>query len=409
MLAVLVLALGALSVSALALVHVLSAWAVLFFYVVPGLAFTLWGLRALSPAAWRSIATPLRRRWRTSRLCATPVRRADLEPAGARPALALPWLRGLRFALRLERTAGARRWLNLAFGVCAVAIAVEAGRKLATRGWPLGHVDATLIAASCAFFLTSVVLKSVGWQLLFRRAERPDSLNLAAATGAAAVAGLALPGRLDDALRVAIVRKMPGRRPGVATLVVSLFLLGLIDAAALTPLAAVAAAVAPLELGTRIALAVVAGAGAGATIVLSLLPRLQRRGRLSGRGVSHWLGRHAPSSGRDAVAAGGIVTLSWAVRATGVFVLLRGLGFALSFPIALAYLSAGSASAALPIGPAGAATQAGVGAAALGTAGVSPARAVAFALLAQGLIVVSGGAIALFAAAMLSLRRVRLA
>lgn len=320
------------------------------------------------------------------------------------PRLLAAWFRA---ALALERAPRVRRFVHLAFGVAALALAAGAVRSLALRGWPLGHVNAALTAASCAFFLTSVVLKSLGWRMLFRRVERPDSLNLAAATGAAAVAGLALPGRLDDAMRVAILRRMPGRRPGVGTIVVSLFLLGLVDAAALAPLAAVAAAVAPLEAGARVGLSVVAGAGVGALVVLALLPRAQRVARLRRLAPTHWLGRHAPASGRDAFAAGGLVAGAWAVRAVGVYVLLRGLGFALSFPIALVYLSAGSASAALPIGPAGAATQAGVGAAALATAGVSPARTTAFAILAQGLIVASGGAIALYAATMISLRRLR--
>lgn len=309
--------------------------------------------------------------------------------------------------LALHRRRGVARTINVVFGLSAVAIAAVASRNLATRGWPLGTFNLTLTAASCAFFLTSVFLKSLGWQLLFRRVERPTSLCLAAATGAAAVAGLALPGRLDDALRVAIVRRMPGRRPGVGTIALSLFLLGLVDAVALAPLAAIAAATAPLRISVRAALGVVAFAGVGAAVVLSMLPRVGRHERLRHYRLSRWLGAHAPTSLHDSLAAAGLVSCSWAVRATGVFVLLHGLGFPLSFPLALAYLAAGSASAALPIGPAGAATQAGVGAAALTAAGVDPARAVAFAIVAQGAIVLTGGAVALYAAGVLGLGRFR--
>jgi uncharacterized membrane protein YbhN (UPF0104 family) len=369
-------------------------------------------MRELSPRTWRRVATPLRRRWRTSRLSPTPApvetqvvaRHPRLRESPLERALR-PWLGVMRAMLGLRRRRGVARTLNVSFALAALAIAVLAVRNLVDRGWPLGTVNPTLTAASCAFFLTSIVLKAFGWQLLFRRTERPTSLCLAAATGAAAVAGLALPGRLDDALRVAIVRRMPGRRPGVGTVVLSLFLLGLIDAVALAPLAAVAAAAAPLRVPVRAALGVVAFAGVGAAVVLSMLPRASTHRRLRHYRLSHWLGAHAPSSARDALGAAGFVSFSWAVRATGVYVLLRGLGFGLSFPLALAYLAAGSASAALPVGPAGAATQAGVGAAALTAAGVSPTRAVAFAIVAQAVVVVTGGAIAAYAAAVIGLRR----
>lgn len=408
-----ILAFGALVVAALALAHVLSAWAVVFFYVVPGLVFSVWGLGELSPRTWRRILVPLRRRWRTSRISPSPAAR-PAEPAHrqerSEPPLerALrPWLGMMRAMLALRRRRVVARLINVVFGLSAVAIAVVASRNLASRGWPLGNVNLTLTAASCAFFLTSVFLKSLGWQLLFRRVERPTSLCLAAATGAAAVAGLALPGRLDDALRVAVVRRMPGRKPGVGTIALSLFLLGLVDAVALAPLAAVAAATAPLRLSVRAALGVVAFAGVGAAVVLSMLPRVRRYERLRHYRLSRWLDAHAPSSLHDSLAAAGLVTCSWAVRGTGVFVLLHGLGFALSFPLALAYLAAGAASAALPIGPAGAATQAGVGAAALTAAGIDPARAVAFAIVAQGAIVVTGGAVALYAAGVLGVGRLR--
>jgi hypothetical protein len=51
-----------------------------------------------------------------------------------------------------------------------------------------------------------------------------------------------LPGRFDDAMRVAVVRRYPGCPAGVRALCLSLVMLGLIDSVALAPLAAVAAA-----------------------------------------------------------------------------------------------------------------------------------------------------------------------
>ena len=67
--------------------------------------------------------------------------------------------------------------------------------------------------------------------------ERPKALALAAGNGGAALIGLVLPGRFDDAMRVAVVRRYPPCPAGVRALCLSLVMLGLIDSAALAPLA----------------------------------------------------------------------------------------------------------------------------------------------------------------------------
>jgi len=87
---------------------------------------------------------------------------------------------------------------------------------------------------------------------------------------------------------------------------------------------------------------------------------------------------------------------AWLARAAAIFILLSALGFAVSFALALTYLAAGAAAGALPISPAGAATQAGVGAAVLAAAGIDAAQAVAFAITAQALTVLAGATIVLF-------------
>jgi hypothetical protein len=71
-------------------------------------------------------------------------------------------------------------------------------------------------------------------------------------------------------------------------------------------------------------------------------------------------------------------------------VLLNALSVGGSFPLALAFLCASAASAALPIAPAGAATQAGAGAAILIIAGIPKGEALAFAVAAQGLVILVG-------------------
>ena len=70
----------------------------------------------------------------------------------------------------------------------------------------------------------------------------------------------------------------------------------------------------------------------------------------------------------------------------------------ISFPLAIGFLCAAAASGALPIAPAGAATQAGAGAAMLVASGVGTQQAVAFAISAQALLILAGAGVVIFAA-----------
>jgi hypothetical protein len=404
---------ASLTVAALALAHLIGTWAVFFFYVVPALFLVAWTAHEFAPRHARRATTRVRRRWRTSRFgpsptsppAAVPPRRREPPDEELLGSTLRPWMILMGGVLRVWRTRTTRWIVNIVFGLAAAAIAVLVIDRFGSGGWPLSSASVALTAASVAFFLASFAFKSLGWQRLFRREERPRSLALAAATGTASVAGLVLPGRFDDAIRVAVVRRTPGRCPAVGTLVLSLFLLGLIDAGALTPLAATAAAISPVSVGVRVAMAVVAGAGVGAVVVLAALGRVSRHERLGRHRLMHWLGRHAPASGRDAGVAWMFVITSWAARAAGIFVLLEAEGFGLSFGLALSYLAAGAASSALPVGPAAAATQAGVGATVLAAAGISTRDAIAFAVAAQALTALAGAFIAAFAASLLALRR----
>ncbi len=67
-------------------------------------------------------------------------------------------------------------------------------------------------------------------------------------------------------------------------------------------------------------------------------------------------------------------------------------GLGTDFALALAFVCASSASAVLPVAPAGAAVQAGAGAAILVASGVRTEDAVAFGVAAQGLAIVAGAA-----------------
>jgi hypothetical protein len=114
--------------------------------------------------------------------------------------------------------------------------------------------------------------------------------------------------------------------------------------------------------------------------------------------IGRWLGEHTQSR-KESFAALLLISVSWALRGTAVFLLLNALALPGSFPLALGFLCASAASAAVPIGPAGAAMQAGAGATLLALSGVAKADAIAFSVAAQALVVVTGAAVILLIAA----------
>jgi uncharacterized membrane protein YbhN (UPF0104 family) len=299
----------------------------------------------------------------------------------------------------VSRALSSRRF-RIGFNVVSVALALGltylAVRHFANVGWPLAGADVPLVAAAGLFFLAAYGVKAFGWHRLFNPSERPQPLALAAAGGAASVTGAALPGRFDDVVRIAVVRKFPGCRSGIRTLCLSLFLLGLLDAAAMSPLAATGA-ITQESLPVRAALGLVAFAGIVAGAVILTLPRLTSS-RLVRFRLARWLGERVTPP-REAWKAWLFVFVSWLIRAVAVLLLLIALGVSISPLLALAFLVAGAASGALPVAPAGAATQAGAGAAMLIASGVSASQAIAFAVAAQALLIFAGAAVVLFAAA----------
>ena len=303
------------------------------------------------------------------------------------------------------RAAGSRR-ARLIFNVLSVAIAAVVGTLAVLHfrrvGWPLAHADLLGLGLTAVLFLLAYAFKAYGWQRLFAPHERPDPLALAAAGGAASVTGIALPGRFDDVVRIAVVRRMNANRAGIGGVGLSLVLLGLIDAAALTPLAGVTAGLGGSSTLFRIGLAVVAAAGVFAAAVVLLLPRLLRVQRLVRFRLTRWVHERATCP-REASKAWALVSLSWVLRGAALLVLLNAVGVQASVPLALAYLCASAASAALPIAPGGAATQAGAGAAVLIASGIHTSQAVAFSVGAQ-LLGIAAGAVIVAAAGLWSAR-----
>jgi len=280
----------------------------------------------------------------------------------------------------------------MAFNGVFVAVALIAAALTALHfvhtGWPLKKADPLFLAAAGALFLAAYAFKAWGWQRLFAPHERPQALTLAAAGGAASVGGVALPGRFDEAIRIAVVRRLPGKRVGFGALALTLIVVGLLDSAALTPMASVAAA-ASARGSVQAGFALVAAAGIAAALVVLFLPRLARIGWVARFKLGRWVQEHCACP-RSASQAWLLISVSWALRGVAVFLLLQALAVGASFPLALAFLCASAASAALPIAPAGAATQAGAGAAILYISGVPKADAVAFAIAAQAMVILAG-------------------
>jgi hypothetical protein len=167
---------------------------------------------------------------------------------------------------------------------------------------------------------------------------------------------------------------------------------------ALSPLATAAAAFPGNSPAVRAGFAVIGIGGVAAAAVVLGLGRLSGRTRLARFRLIRWLAPRA-TPWREATRAWWLVLASWLIRATAIFLLLSTFGIALSFPLAIMFICAGAASAAIPIGPAGAATQVTAGATLLIVSGVETGQALGFALAAQALLIFSGAAIFLAAVA----------
>ena len=300
--------------------------------------------------------------------------------------------------VRLRRSRRGRWALGAASGALSLGLAFLAVRHFATTSWPLSGGQPGVLVAAAALLLLAQALKAFGWGRLFAADERPPSLALAAGNGGAALIGVVLPGRFDDAMRIAVVRRYPGCRAGVRALCLSLVMVGLIDSIALAPLALVAAAFPGAGIGVRIGLIVVAAAGAASAALIIALPRLAASERSLRFRIGRWLSPRTTSL-RRVTEAWGLVSACWLLRAVAVYLVLGTLGVGYSFPLALLFLCAGAAAAALPIGLAGTATQVGAGAATLIATGVGGAQALAVSLAAGALGVLTGTAVLVVAIA----------
>jgi uncharacterized membrane protein YbhN (UPF0104 family) len=201
------------------------------------------------------------------------------------------------------------------------------------------------------------------------------------------------------------VKRYPGTRVGLGTLGLSLVVVALLDNAALAPLASIAATDAK-SWSVRAGVALVTVGGILAATVVALLPKFGGFAFVMRFRLGRWLAEHTQCR-KESIAAFFLVSVSWVLRGTAVFLLLNALSLKGSYPLALGFLCASAASAALPIGPAGAAMQAGAGATLLALSGMPKADAIAFSVAAQVLVVVAGAAVILLLAAWQIVLRVR--
>src|SRR5256714_1451120 len=180
----------------------------------------------------------------------------------------------MRALWELRRSRRTRWGLGLGSAAFMLLLAFLAIRHFATTSWPLSRGQPGLLVAAGLLLLLAQALKALGWARLFTSHERPSPLALVAGNGGAALIGVVLPGRFDDAMRIAVVRRYPGCPAGLRAISLSLVMLGLIDSAALAPLAAVALAFPGAGIAARAALALVAAAGVAAAAGIVALPRL---------------------------------------------------------------------------------------------------------------------------------------
>src|SRR5580765_762851 len=162
---------------------------------------------------------PGRKRMRQARTLVPPRVQPERDPLATIAVSAAPVVLEGRYRLLIRalwelRHSRRTRWgVGLGSAAFMLLLAFLAVRHFATTSWPLSRGDPGLLVAAGLLLLLAQALKAFGWARLFRSDERPSALALAAGNGGAALTGLVLPGRFDDAMRIAVVRRYPAVPP----------------------------------------------------------------------------------------------------------------------------------------------------------------------------------------------------
>jgi len=298
---------------------------------------------------------------------------------------------------------------GVAFSVLSIVACALVARRLTSASWPLDGASMIFVTFAGVAYVASFGFRALGWHHLFPERQRPDRARCLAACGTAAASGTVLPFRLDYVVKVAILRRLGGVRISLEPIVLSIVLLGLIDAAAMLPLAVSAIASsgdsfrAPLAVVIAFCICCVAVLIAGPRIVrLPLIARSARLAAFCGR-----LGSNTKVTRSTATAALFLVCC-WTTRTLGSALLLRAMGVGFSLTIALVVLCMAAAASIIPITAGGAVANIGATAGVLLALGTTRDAAINFSL-ASGLLLngaaLSAGAVGVAVSLFLTLRR----
>lgn len=282
---------------------------------------------------------------------------------------------------------------GIAFSLLSVAGCVLAARYLTSTTWPLEGASIVFVALGGAAYLASFGFRALGWRCLFPERQRPDRARCLAACGTAAASGTVLPFRLDYVVKVAILRRLGGVRLGLEPIVLSIVLLGLVDATAMLPLAISAFASSGSAFRAPLAVVIVFCVCCIGILIagprIERLPLIDRSARLAA--FCRHLGANAKLT-RSTAAAAFFLVGCWTTRALGMTLLLRAIGIGFSPTIALVVLCMAAAASVLPITAGGAVAGLGATAGVLLALGAGRSAAIDFSL-ASGLIL-NGAALA---------------
>jgi len=292
-----------------------------------------------------------------------------------------------------------RRLLSgFAFAALTVGACALLAKHLTGTSWPLQRAHMDLVGAACALYLASYVLRALGWQKLFPRAERPGRATCLAACGAAAASGVVLPFRLDYLVKIGTLLRMRGVKLGLEAIALSIVSLGLVDAVAFLPLSISATATSSAGFRIPLLLVVLFGLGACGVLVagrhVGRLPFVARRARLAK--LARHAAEHATGNSREAIVAWVYLVGCWTTRALGSTLLLAALGIGFSPKLALVVLCLSAAASLIPVASGGAVANVSATAAVLLALGVHKEQAINFGL-ASGLLLCGTAAVAALA------------
>jgi hypothetical protein len=298
---------------------------------------------------------------------------------------------------------------GVAFSVLSIAACALVARRLTSASWPLDGASIVFVTLAGVAYVASFGFRALGWHHLFPARQRPDRARCLAACGTAAASGTVLPFRLDYVVKIAILRRLGGVRIGLEPIVLSIVLLGLIDAVAMLPLAVSAIASsgasfrAPLGVVIAFCICCVAILIAGPRIVR--LPLVARSARLAA--FCARLGSSTKVT-RSTAAAAFFLAACWTTRALGSAFLLCAMGVGFSLTIALVVLCMAAAASIIPVTAGGAVANIGATAGVLLALGTTRDAAINFSL-AAGLLLngaaLAAGAVGVAVSLLLTLRR----